>query len=45
VRFIPGEYLEVSATEIRDRIRRSESIAPFVDPLVESYITAAGLYR
>jgi nicotinate-nucleotide adenylyltransferase len=45
VHFIQGEYLEVSATEIRDRIRRGESIAAFVDPLVESYITATGAYR
>jgi nicotinate-nucleotide adenylyltransferase len=45
VHFIPGAYLDVSATEIRDRIRRGESIAAFVDPLVETYITTKGLYR
>ena len=45
VQFIPGEYLDVSATEIRDRIRRGESIAALVYPLVETYITTKGLYR
>ena len=45
VRFIPGEYLDVSATEIRNRIRDGKSIADFVDPLIETYIKSSGLYR
>lgn len=45
VHFIPGDYLEVSATEIRSRIEKGESINRLVDPTVADYINQSGLYR
>jgi nicotinate-nucleotide adenylyltransferase len=37
--------LDISATDIRDRVRTGRSIRFLVPPAVESYITAHGLYR
>jgi nicotinate-nucleotide adenylyltransferase len=45
VRFIPGDYLDVSATDIRMRIRNGESVAALIDPEVADYIRREGLYR
>lgn len=45
VHFIPGDYLDISASEIRERLKRGESISACVDPAVARYIEAKGLYR
>ncbi|MFN5620709.1 MAG: nicotinate (nicotinamide) nucleotide adenylyltransferase [Flavobacteriales bacterium] len=45
VHFIPGEYIDVSATEIRSLIQRGASIAELVDDAVADYIEQHNLYR
>lgn len=45
VHFIPGDYLDLSATEIRERVTQGKSISDYVDPAVADYIAAKGLYR
>ncbi|GBC82264.1 Nicotinate-nucleotide adenylyltransferase [bacterium HR10] len=42
---LPEEVRFISATEVRWRIRRGESIASLVPEAVEAYIRATGLYR
>ena len=37
--------IDVSSTEIRERIRSGQSIMGFVPPEVAAYIASAGLYR
>ncbi len=43
--FVDIPQMEVSATEIRDRVARGESIADLVSEPVEDYIKMRGLYR
>ena len=42
---LPFEPLDISASEIRQRIARGESTADFLPETVGQYITARGLYR
>jgi nicotinate-nucleotide adenylyltransferase len=42
---VTARRVDVSSTEIRDRIRRGLPITGFVADAVREYITAAGLYR
>jgi nicotinate-nucleotide adenylyltransferase len=37
--------LDISATAIRDRVRRGRSVRYLVPPPVEAYIARHGLYR
>ena len=43
--FVPTRRIDVSSTEIRDRVRSGRSIHGFVTDAVGEYITAHGLYR
>ncbi len=43
--FIPTRRVDISSTEIRDRVRSGRSIHGFVTDAVGEYITAHGLYR
>ena len=43
--FIPTRRIDVSSTEIRDRVRTGRSIHGFVTDAVAEYIGAHGLYR
>jgi nicotinic acid mononucleotide adenylyltransferase len=42
---LPSEIAERSATEVRDRVKRGQSIEGLVPPSVESYIAERGIYR
>ena len=42
---VPTRRIDVSSTEIRDRVRSGRSIHGFVTDTVGEYITAHGLYR
>ena len=42
---LPSEMAERSATEVRDRAMRGQSIEGLVPPRVESYIVERGIYR
>lgn len=42
---VPTRRVDISSTEIRDRIRAGRSIHGFVTDAVASFIDAAGLYR
>lgn len=44
-RRILGEPLEISSSQIRQKIQNGEPISHLVSPLVESYIQRNGLYR
>ena len=44
-RKIIGEPLEISSSQIRERIRRGEDISDLVSPFVADYIRANGLYQ
>jgi nicotinate-nucleotide adenylyltransferase len=43
--FIPTRRIDVSSTEIRDRVRAGRSIHGFVTDAVAEYISSHGLYR
>jgi nicotinate-nucleotide adenylyltransferase len=43
--FVPNETVQVSSTEIRQRVAERESIDELVDPRVARYIHHYGLYR
>ena len=43
--FVPTRRVDISSTEIRDRVRSGRSIHGFVTDAVGEYITAHGLYR
>ena len=43
--FVPTRRVDISSTEIRDRVRSGRSIHGFVTDTVGEYITAHGLYR
>lgn len=43
--FIPTRRIDVSSTEIRDRVRSGRSIHGFVTDAVAEYISSHGLYR
>ena len=43
--FIPTRRIDVSSTEIRDRVRTGRSIHGFVTDAVAEYISSHGLYR
>ena len=43
--FVPTRRVDISSTEIRDRVRSGRSIHGFVTDAVGEYITARGLYR
>ena len=43
--FIPTRRIDVSSTEIRDRVRSGRSIHGFVTDAVAEYIGSHGLYR
>jgi nicotinate-nucleotide adenylyltransferase len=43
--FIPTRRIDVSSTEIRDRVRTRRSIHGFVTDAVAEYISSHGLYR
>jgi len=45
VRHLRTRRIDVSSTEIRDRVRAGRSIHGFTTPAVAEYIAAAGLYR
>jgi nicotinate-nucleotide adenylyltransferase len=45
VYFFKSRQLEISSTEIRNRVKTSESIKYLVLPEVEEYIYVKGLYR
>jgi len=45
VYFFKSRQLEISSTEIRNRVKIGESIKYLVLPEVEEYIYAKGLYR
>jgi nicotinate-nucleotide adenylyltransferase len=45
MRRVPTRRVDVSSTEIRDRVRSGRPIHGFVTDAVASYIDAAGLYR
>jgi nicotinate-nucleotide adenylyltransferase len=42
---VPTRRIDVSSTEIRDRVRRGRSIHGFVTDAVAEYISSHGLYR
>ena len=42
---VPTRRVDVSSTEIRDRVRRGKPIREFVTDAVAGFIAAAGLYR
>ncbi|HTI62928.1 MAG TPA: hypothetical protein VL524_05415, partial [Gemmatimonadaceae bacterium] len=44
-RCLTTRRIDVSSTEIRDRVRRGQSIRGFVPDAVAAYIEAARLYR
>lgn len=44
-RVLETRRVDVSSTEIRDRVRAGRSIRGFVPPAVEAFIAAHGLYR
>jgi nicotinate-nucleotide adenylyltransferase len=44
-RWLPTRRIDISSTEIRERIRDGKSIRGFVPDAVAEYIAAAGLYR
>lgn len=44
-RFVVTRRVDVSSTEIRERVRAAKSIHGFVPEAVAAYIAAAGLYR
>ncbi len=44
-RVVTARRVDVSSTEIRDRVRRGLPITGFVSEAVREHITAAGLYR
>jgi nicotinate-nucleotide adenylyltransferase len=44
-RHIQTRRIDVSSTEIRERVRAGQSIRGFVPPAVADYIAAEGLYR
>lgn len=44
-RFVTLPRMDVSSTDVRERVRRGESIAGLVHPLVEEYIHRQQLYR
>ena len=43
--FVPTRRIDISSTEIRDRVRSGRSIHGFVTDAVGEYISAHGLYR
>jgi nicotinate-nucleotide adenylyltransferase len=43
--FLRGELIEISATEIRNKVYHGESISGLTPPVVTDYITKNGLYR
>jgi nicotinate-nucleotide adenylyltransferase len=45
VRHLPTRRIDVSSTEIRERVRARKSIRGFVPEAVAAYIERAGLYR
>lgn len=44
-RKIIGEPIEISSSEIREKVRRGEDISSLVPPAVDEYIKLYGLYR
>jgi len=45
IRRLPTRRVDVSSTEIRERVRKGKSIRGFVTDSVAAYIARAGLYR
>jgi nicotinate-nucleotide adenylyltransferase len=45
VTIVPGRRVDVSSTEIRERVRSGKSIRGFVTDAVAAYIASTGLYR
>jgi nicotinate-nucleotide adenylyltransferase len=45
VRFLPTPALEISSTDLRERVRQGRSIRYLTPPAVADYIEAHGLYR
>jgi nicotinate-nucleotide adenylyltransferase len=43
--WLPNRRIDVSSTEIRERVRKGKSIRGFVTDAVAAYIARAGLYR
>jgi nicotinic acid mononucleotide adenylyltransferase len=44
-RFLASRRVDVSSTEVRERVRAGKSIRGFVPDAVAAYIARAGLYR
>lgn len=44
-RFLPTRRVDVSSTEVRERVRNGQSLHGFVPEAVAAYIEAAALYR
>jgi nicotinate-nucleotide adenylyltransferase len=43
--YLPVPAVEISATEIRERVARGDPIEEFVPPVVAAYIASHALYR
>jgi nicotinate-nucleotide adenylyltransferase len=44
VKTIPFEPMDISASQVRERVARGEDISALVPPAVANYLTRHGLY-
>lgn len=45
IRFVIGTRLDISSSQLRERVARQQSIRYLVPPAIESFITQKGLYQ
>ena len=45
IRFVIGTRLDISSSQLRERIARQQSIRYLVPPEIETFITQKGLYQ